>query len=83
MEEGDGYYRRVEALNDRYKCGDCGWGADGPMLEDQVWLSIARKEEVLCIGCTEKRLGRKLMPVDLKRCLMNGAALYFLERYYD
>lgn len=53
------------------------------MLEEAVWLSIARKEEVLCIGCTEKRLGRRIMPVDLKRCLMNGAALFFLERYYD
>lgn len=74
-------YSKIEPRSPRYRCADCGWGADAPMLKDNVWLSIARKDEVLCIGCTERRLNRRLLPVDFRRCLMNGAALYFLERY--
>lgn len=74
-------YSKIEPRSPRYICSDCEWGADAPMLKDSVWLSIATKDEVLCIGCTERRLNRRLLPVDLRRCLMNGAALYFLERY--
>ena len=76
-------YLKLPAPSPRYECGDCGEGADAPMLTDTAWLKIARKDEVLCIGCVEGRLHRQLTPADLRRCLMNGAALYFLERYGD
>ncbi len=38
------------------------------MLRDELWLSIARKNELLCIPCTEFRLGRKLVMNDFKPC---------------
>lgn len=82
-EKPDEVYSRLQAFASRYRCTDCGWGADAPMIREELWLSIADKKEVLCIGCTETRLGRRLTPSDLSRCLMNGAALFFLERYYD
>lgn len=30
------------------------------ILPDALWLSIAKKEELLCVECIEKRLGRKI-----------------------
>ena len=83
VETPDEIYSRLSWRSERYRCLDCGWGADGPMLREELWLSIASKRDLLCIGCIERRLGRRLMPSDLSRSLMNGAALYFLERYYD
>jgi hypothetical protein len=42
-------------------CNDC--GETQPklfMLKHELWLSIAKKQELLCLTCAEHRLGRKL-----------------------
>ncbi len=53
-------------------CDDCDT-SDMEMfvLLDSVWLSIADKKDLLCLRCTEKRLGRKVTLYDLKPCSLS------------
>ena len=64
-----------------WACADCG-PADliGPMLRDDIWLSIARKDEFLCLPCIERRLGRPLTENDLTGCRLNEGCPEFLAR---
>lgn len=42
------------------------------MLTDEVWASIYKKRRgMLCIGCVEARLGRKLVPEDFADVPLN------------
>ena len=48
-----------------YECDDCGFifshfSGQMLMLKEEVWLSIAKKEEILCDKCIHNRLGRKV-----------------------
>ncbi len=36
------------------------------MLKDNLWLSIAKKEDVLCDKCIESKLGRSINEEDFK-----------------
>jgi hypothetical protein len=53
-----------------FDCHDC--GADTSirgiqehyMVLEQTWRKVAKRNETLCIGCLEKRLGRRLKPAD-------------------
>ena len=58
MEESESYY-----------CMDCGVDTleikEFYMIQDELWAQInPQLEGLLCIGCVEKRLGRKLKPGD-------------------
>lgn len=69
-------YRRVSPAmrRDFYTCDDCGlpWRDNpGPMLQNMVWLRIAKKKELLCHDCTCKRLGRPVCMHDLVVCEFN------------
>ena len=64
----------------RFKCSDCDSIGSGPMLHNSLWLSIAKKEECLCFGCIEKRLGRVVQESDLRECPMNDALIYEMRR---
>jgi len=62
---------RMELDGESFYCKDCGndisiWGiAEWFMVSDKVWeASGAGKEDDLCVGCLEKRMGRKLSPDD-------------------
>lgn len=41
-------------------------GENMVMLRDELWLSIAKKEDILCDECIEDLLGRKIISSDLK-----------------
>lgn len=47
-----------------FLCADCGAEAEGYMLLDEVWLSVAASDEILCLACTERRLERPLTAED-------------------
>ena len=34
------------------------------MLRPELWRKVCRSNDMLCIGCVEDRLGRKLVPAD-------------------
>lgn len=54
-------------LSRTFNCTDCGTERPAMFtLLDSVWLSIAKKEEILCCSCTERRLGRLITGKDLK-----------------
>lgn len=61
-------------------CEDCDNLPDCPMLEDEVWYSIASKSTLLCIHCTEVRLERRLEVSDLRDCLGNAFTLLMCDR---
>lgn len=66
----------------KIECEDCGHAPDAPMIKWEIWQSIAGGQKtLLCIGCVETRLGRSLISADLTSCVMNGALLYFMEKY--
>ena len=42
------------------------------MVQDEVWHHVnPDRDGMLCIGCLEKRLGRKLTPADFIECPLN------------
>ena len=78
--------RWLELANNAYDifesflCLDCGSntapGGDGLdeyyMIENEVWCSVNPSGEgMLCVGCLEDRLGRKLSPEDFTDCPLN------------
>jgi hypothetical protein len=57
-------------------CLDCGADtiaiAEFYMVRDEVWAQVAEPDEgMLCVGCCEKRLGRRLVPDDFTDCVFN------------
>jgi hypothetical protein len=65
--------------NIAFRCVDCavhtGDIGEYYMLEDIVWAASGMDAQegagMLCIGCLETRLKRKLTPSDFKDCLLN------------
>lgn len=61
----------------RFLCLDCGvdTGKIGEhyMLVDRVWFSVTDSDRgMLCVGCIEKRLGRRLNANDFNNSYVNG-----------
>jgi hypothetical protein len=61
---------------DMFKCMDCGINTkdinEYYMVEDELWLKAVPEDEgMLCIGCLEKRLGRKLNKNDFPHFPVN------------
>jgi len=60
-----------------FNCDGCGtsWSYVSPMLKDEVWLTIARKDDLLCVFCMIKRIllhfNRLMSPDDLTSCPAN------------
>ena len=57
-----------------YRCQCC--GEEDPelfMLRDDLWMRVTgnRPELLLCWRCTEKALGRPILPADLTDCPLN------------
>ena len=47
-------------------CADCGVDTkvEYYMVHKELWKSATHKEILLCVGCLEKRIGRRLTPAD-------------------
>jgi hypothetical protein len=65
-----------EGARRRLLCLDCGVNTalvgEYYMLERRVWLEASPDDDgMLCIGCAEKRLGRRLQPDDFMRIALN------------
>ena len=54
-------------------CDDCGNTTIGEwyQLKNHLWLSVAKRDENLCVNCLEKRLKRKLTPKDFELIYFN------------
>lgn len=54
-------------------CGECTLELDEYyMLRDEVWRAANPSSRgMLCIGCVETRLGRRLAPSDFSDCALN------------
>lgn len=52
------------------ECQKCGNYMDGGtrmvMIREELWLSIAKKKDILCDACIEDALGRKIQKEDFK-----------------
>ena len=73
-------HRKVMALvHRRLRCTDCRFhpwrhGEDFYVL-DGLWLTVMpvkKRDDIICIGCFEKRLGRKLTRKDFKSWFRNN-----------
>lgn len=62
-------------------CDDCGKSANAPMVEETIWSSIATKQTLLCIKCTEQRLNRTLTLADLETCTANDWSVVHIARF--
>jgi hypothetical protein len=61
---------------DFFVCVDCGVDTLGTgeyyMVWDRVWnQAMADQSGMLCVGCLERRLGRKLVPDDFNESPLN------------
>ncbi|MEU7144370.1 hypothetical protein ABZ942_33340 [Nocardia sp. NPDC046473] len=71
--------RRRGRERDEFPCHDCGLPTaplDGPdewyTVHDAVWgCAAASVDSILCIGCLENRLGRRLLPTDFVAAVLN------------
>lgn len=58
-----------------YDCVDCGMNTDKGgeyySVHCNVWNAGGGKRNLLCIGCLEKRIGRKLEANDFRDCRVN------------
>lgn len=60
----------------KFKCKDCsvdtGRIYEHYFIETELWLSaVGSKTGMLCIGCLEKRIGRRLKPIDFPKVTIN------------
>jgi hypothetical protein len=68
--------RKLKPCRDNLKCIDCDIDTfkikEYYMLFDMVWrIAVPEDKGMLCIGCVEERLGRKLSPEDFSICPLN------------
>ena len=82
--------QKPDFMRTKWKCLDChvdtGKIGEHYMLKDEVWFLVNNsKSGMLCIGCLEDRLGRKLLTSDFKDCHINRPASgkYFSQRLTD
>jgi hypothetical protein len=65
-------------------CSDCGVDlikiGEYYIVKDKVWDEVASKNELLCIGCLEKRIGRKLISEDFPEIELNYGKNYSQSR---
>lgn len=58
-----------------FECHDCGintlYCGEYYMVNDEVWQSVASFERILCIGCLEVRLNRKITHSDFTDAPLN------------
>lgn len=70
----------------RFKCLDCRVDTskigEYYVVHDFIWFSVANKG-MLCIGCIERRLGRRLTPFDFKDAQINYIATHQSPRLVD
>ena len=71
-------------------CVDCGVDTvkinEYYNVKDRVWelTGLGPDDGMLCIGCLEDRIGRKLQPEDFGYCLINWDRLYLRSaRFHD
>ena len=59
-------FLRVLKRYARFECEACGQSCRDEyyMLRTELWRKVCRSNDILCIGCVEDRLGRKLVPTD-------------------
>jgi hypothetical protein len=59
-------FLRVLKRYARFECEACGRFCRDEyyMLRTELWRKVCRSNHMLCIGCVEDRLGRKLVPTD-------------------
>ena len=59
-------FLRVLKRYARFECEACGRFCRDEyyMLRTELWRKVCRSNDMLCIGCVEDRLGRKLVPAD-------------------
>lgn len=59
----------------KFKCLDCrvdtGRIYEHYMLLDEVWHTVANSVGMLCVGCVEQRLGRRLRASDFNGSYVN------------
>jgi hypothetical protein len=72
---------RIKFTKPTLPCSDCGTntleGGNYYMVHNEIWNSVAKPDENLCIPCLEKRLGRKLNLNDLPPVPVNFMAVGF------
>lgn len=78
--------------NSNFNCLDCSINTlhnlEYYMLKFGLWKTVNPNDSgMLCIGCVEKRIGRKLSSVDFLKCPLNDMKRdvlgYASERLYD
>lgn len=81
-----------EIFGDQPECKDCGMnlapgdeGWEWYMLQPDVWAQtgLGIHEGCLCIGCVEKRIGRKLHRRDFTSAWVNDLTHFHSERLLD
>jgi hypothetical protein len=76
--------RRADLIPHTRPCGGCEeYHGLGPVLKDDVWLTVAPgpgDRGLLCLCCMEKKLGRPIGVDDLKDVPFNHSLLVVLGR---
>jgi hypothetical protein len=74
----------IQILKD-FACGKCGFDTlnnhEYYMLKDEIWLAANEGSDkgMLCIGCVEQNIGRRLTKKDFTNAPINGYAFFGLK----
>ncbi len=67
---GRDYQQNCDIMKTSLYCKDCrveiSVDVNMVMLKDNLWLSIANKEDALCDNCIEAKIGRPIVENDFK-----------------
>lgn len=62
-------------LSGRYDCTGCGINTSRAdeyyMIQHDLWASTSAGRGMLCVGCLEEKIGRRLEPADFIDCDLN------------
>ena len=76
--------RPSHSLARRFACADCGvctfCAGEYYVVRHQLWRNHGVGNRMLCIGCLEKRLGRRLVRADFIRCEANADQCFHSRR---
>ncbi len=71
-------------LDKQRVCADCGVQVELFMLREELWTAIApspdeNNHSLLCIHCTENRLGRRLQKSDITNASVNALLFWHFD----
>lgn len=81
--------RKKDRIYEGFKCVDCGVNTHDAdeyyMVHDELWAAAGMEPAggMLCVGCLEQRLGRRLTAADFTDAPVNHGSFFYSPRLIE